>query len=144
MTKSRVVRSFRELEVYGFARQVSQEIFALSSRFPAEERYSLNDQMRRASRAVKAMIAEAWGRRRYKAVFICKLDEALGEANEVRAWLDDALDARYLTEAQFKLLDAKCESVAAMLSRMIDRADAFCRLAPGTDFRALAEPTRSA
>jgi hypothetical protein len=30
------------------------------------------------------MISEAWGRRRYKAVFISKTDEELGEAAETR------------------------------------------------------------
>ena len=42
------------------------------------------------------MIAEAWGRRRYKAVFVNKLDEALGEATETQSWLDDAQDGQYL------------------------------------------------
>ena len=35
---------------------------------------------------------EAWARRRYKAAFVNKIDEALGEANETQSWLDDALD----------------------------------------------------
>src|SRR5882762_5068149 len=77
-----VVRSFRELNVYQLSRDGAQRIFNLSKKFPIEERYSLTDQIRRCSRAVKAMIAEAWARRRYKAVFINKLDEALGEATE--------------------------------------------------------------
>ena len=87
-----IARSFRDLNVYREAREAAQKIFELSREFPAEERYSLTDQIRRSSRAVKAMIAEAWGRRRYKAVFVNKLDEALGEANETESWLDDARD----------------------------------------------------
>ena len=112
-------------------------VFDYSKSFPPEERYSLTDQIRRSSRAVKAMIAEAWGRRRYKAVFVNKLDEALGEANETQSWLDDARDAQYLSIAEFDALDSKYISIGQMLSRMIDRADDFCKHPPTTDYRAI-------
>jgi four helix bundle protein len=78
-----VARTFRDLRVYQIARAAAGEIFEASKSFPHEERYSLTDQIRRSSRATKAMISEAWARRRYKAVFINKLDEALGEATEI-------------------------------------------------------------
>src|SRR5438067_13190003 len=103
-----IARSFRDLNVYRKARETAQEIFGLSRDFPVEERYTLTDQIRRSSRAVKAMIAEAWGRRRYKAVFINKLDEALGEATETQSWVEDARDVQYLTEHEFNLLESKC------------------------------------
>jgi four helix bundle protein len=91
-----VAGSFRDLRIYQLTRAASADIFALSKSFPREERFSLTDQIRRSSRATKAMISEAWARRRYKAVFVNKIDEALGEANETRSWLDDALDCGYL------------------------------------------------
>src|SRR5205814_6439914 len=118
-----IARSFRDLNVYRKARETAQEIFGLSREFPPEERYSLTDQVRRSSRAVKAMISEAWGRRRYKAVFVNKLDEALGEATETQSWLDDARDAEYISIEEFEALDAKYIGIGRMLSRMIDRAD---------------------
>jgi hypothetical protein len=83
------------------------------------------------------MVAEAWGRRRYKAVFINKLDEALGEATETQSWLDDARSSRYLPIEQFDALDSKYTPIGQMLSRMIDRADDFCKHAPSTDYRSL-------
>ena len=98
---------------------------------------TLSDQIRRSSRAVKAMIAEAWARRRYKAVFVSKLDEALGEATETQSWLDDARNAEYLSAPEFDALDAQYVSITRMLSRMIDRADNFCKHAPATDYRSL-------
>jgi four helix bundle protein len=52
------VKSFRELEVYKLAREVSKEIFILSKRFPVEEKYSLTDQVRRSSSSVGVPIAE--------------------------------------------------------------------------------------
>jgi four helix bundle protein len=80
--RSDVAGSFRDLRVYRLARSASLEVFAISKGFPREERFALTDQIRRSTRATKAMISEAWAWRRYKAVFINKLDEALGEAND--------------------------------------------------------------
>jgi four helix bundle protein len=130
-----IARSFRDLRVYQEARDAAQRIFEVSRKFPAEERYSLTDQIRRSSRAVKAMIAEAWGRRRYKAVFVSKLDEALGEATETQSWLDDARDACYISADDFSIFDSKYVGIGKILSCMIDRADDFCKYSPATDYR---------
>src|SRR4051812_10978888 len=132
-----IARTFRDLRVYQAARQSAHTIFEFTRRLPADERYALSDQVRRSSRAIKAMIAEAWGRRRYKAVFVSKLDEALGEMNETQAWLDDAVDGAYLQTAEFDNLDSAYVSIGRILSRMIDRADDFCKNAPSTDYRSL-------
>jgi four helix bundle protein len=122
-----IIGSFRELNVYKIARQETQKIYLRSRDFPPEERYSLTDQMLRSSRAVKAMIAEAWARRRYRAVFINKIDEALGEATETQSWLDDSLDCGYISAAEFKQMDAAWQRIGAMLNKMIARADDFYR-----------------
>ncbi len=89
---------------------------------------------------MNAMIAEAWARRRYKAAFINKLDEALGEAMESQVWLDHALDSGYLAKEEFETLDAKFRSVSAVLARMIDRAGDFCKNASDTDYRVVHAP----
>ena len=122
-----IIRSFRELNVYKMARQEAQVIFVTSRKFPAEERYALTDQIRRSSRAVKAMIAEAWGRRKYPGVFVNKMDEALGEATETQSWLDDCLDCGYISSTEYARMDAAWQSVGAMLNKMIDKSQVFCR-----------------
>ena len=134
-----VAGSFRDLRVYQLARSASAEVFAISKGFPREERFALTDQIRRSARATKAMISEAWARRRYKAVFINKVDEALGEANETRSWLDDALDCGYLDTAQFHKMERDWLSIASMLARMIDRASDFCKYGSNTDYRVAKE-----
>lgn len=128
-----IAKSFRDLNVYKRARAAAGDIFEFSKSFPKEERYALTDQVRRLSRAVKAMIAEAWGRRRYIAAFSNKIDEALGEAMETQSWLDDALDCSYISLDQFRKLDADYQSIGAMLARMIERAGDFCKEVP--DYR---------
>jgi four helix bundle protein len=120
------IKSFRDLNVYKLARTQSRTIFLISKSFPIEERFSLTDQIRRSSRAVNAMVAEAWARRLYIASFTHKLDEALGEAMETRAWLDHCLDCEYITPAQHRQLDAAWQSIGAMLYRMMERAETFC------------------
>jgi len=124
-----VIRSFRDLDVYILARDEAKKIFVISKGFPKDERFSLTDQIRRSSRAVNAMIAEGWARRRYPAAFINKIDEALGEAMETQAWLDHALDCEYLNRQQYSQLDDAWQKIGAMLNRMIERADDFCRSA---------------
>jgi four helix bundle protein len=63
----RLAKGFRDLQVYQRARAETREIFLTSRAFPPEERFALTDQIRRSSRAVGAMIAEAWAKRRYRA-----------------------------------------------------------------------------
>lgn len=121
-----VIRSFRDLKVYQAARIEARKVFEATRAFPSEEKFSLTDQIRRSSRAVNAMIAEAWARRRYQAAFVNKINEALGEAMETQAWLDHALDCAYLNPARHREFDAAWQSIGAMLQKMMDRADTFC------------------
>jgi four helix bundle protein len=51
---SEPILSFRDLHVYQAAFALQQKIFELTKRFPKEERYSLTDQFRRASRSIGA------------------------------------------------------------------------------------------
>lgn len=134
-----VARSFRDLRVYKEARDAANALFNRSRSFPREEKYSLTDQIRRSSRAVKAMLAEAWARRRYKASFVHKIDEAMGEAMETQSWLDDALDCGYLKSDERANMDAQWQAIGGRLARMIDRADDFCKNAPDTDYRVARE-----
>lgn len=72
------IKSFRDLRVYKKAGAAAKAVFEISKAFPQCERFALTDQIRRSSRAVNAMLAEAWARRRYIAVFRNKVCEAMG------------------------------------------------------------------
>lgn len=122
-----LARSFRELEVYRKTREEARAVFHVSRAFPKEERYALTDQVRRSSRAVKAMLAEAWARRRYEAAFVAKLTEAAGEAMETQSWLDDALDCEYIDAATHRRCDDAWQHIGAMIGRMIVESAKFCR-----------------
>jgi four helix bundle protein len=120
------IESFRDLDVYRRAHKQAKILFERSQQFPDAEKYSLTDQIRRSSRAVPALLAEAWARRRYRAAFINKVNEALGEAMETQAWLDHARSCGYLDAAEYDQFDDAWAHVGAMLRRMIQRADGFC------------------
>jgi four helix bundle protein len=125
MTKR--IGSVRDLEVYRVAFEAAMMIFHLSKSFPKEELYSLIDQIRRSSRSVCSNLAEAWRKRRYKAVFINKLSDAGQEAAETQTWLEFSLHCRYINEETFRKLDDCYEHIFAMLSNMEKKADSFCR-----------------
>jgi len=55
-----IINSAKDLKVYKAAYELAMEIFEISKQWPVEERYSLIDQIRRASRSVCANMREAW------------------------------------------------------------------------------------
>ena len=121
------ILSFKDLRVYKLAFELQQEIFEVSKRFPAEERYALTDQIRRASRSIGANISEAWQKRRYIAHFVSKLTDADGEQAESQHWLDTAAACDYISGDQRKAVLEKCLRVGQMLGAMMAKPETFCR-----------------
>ena len=98
----------------------AMEIFEMTKAFPAEERYSMTDQIRRSSRSVAANIAEAWRKRRYPAAFVSKLNDADSEAAETQTWLEFAFRCRYCSPDRCEALTSDYERICAQLIVMID------------------------
>ena len=120
------IKSVRDLEVYKLAFETAMEIFQITKGFPQEEKYSLVDQIRRSSRSICSNLAEAWRKRRYKAVFKNKLTDAMQEASETQTWLDFCFACNYIDQNKFNELDQKYEHILAMLNNMELKADSFC------------------
>lgn len=120
-------KSFRDLEVYQESLALALAIHEFAKTLPAEERYVLADQMRRASRSVPANISEAWRKRRYKAAFIAKLSDSETEASEMQCWLDFSLKAKFMIQSVYEGFDQQYERIIAQLVTMIDGADRWCR-----------------
>ena len=53
------IKSAKDLKVYKKAYSLAMEIYELSKAWPPEEKYSLTDQIRRASRSVCSNLREA-------------------------------------------------------------------------------------
>jgi len=125
--KTSKIRSVRDLKVYRKAFDSAMEIFEITKKFPNEEKYSLTDQIRRASRSVCSNLSEGWRKRRYKAVFLNKLTDSAQEAAETQTWLEFSLHCKYIDEETFQRLDNSYEHIFAMLNAMENKADTFCR-----------------
>jgi len=137
MGNARHARHFNSLLVYQKAKEVAGSIFEISKNFPREEIYALTDQIRRASRAIGAHIAEAWGKRRYEEHFISKLTDADAEQLETQHWLGIAVSCSYLTREQEKELKAQLQEIGRMLNGMMVKARLFC----GQDSHIIQEET---
>jgi four helix bundle protein len=117
------IRDYRELDVYRMAMDAAVQIFELTTGFPAEERYSMTDQVRRCSRSVCANIAEAWRKRRYPNAFVSKLNDAEAEASETEVWLELAVRCGYLDQVRAAALNEKYEGILRMLVTMISHPE---------------------
>jgi len=120
-------RGYRDLKVYQLAYELAMEVFRETKTFPIEERYSLVDQLRRASRSIPVNIAEAWKKRKYEKMFVSKLVDCSGEAAEVEVWLDFSLDSGYLLREKYEYFMGKYDEVNRMLYSMINQPEKFCR-----------------
>jgi four helix bundle protein len=107
-----------ELDVYKLSVEAAMTIFAVSKGWPKEEMYSLTDQIRRSSRAVSALVSEAWRRRKYEAVFVNKLNEAEGECAETQTWLEYAVKCKYIDRKDGAALFRTCDRIIGKLVRM--------------------------
>jgi four helix bundle protein len=116
---------FRDLKVYKLAFTLAMEIFNESKKFPIEERYSLTDQIRRASRSVPGNIGEGYRKKRYPRMFVSKMADADGEATETQVWLDFAYACGYLSRTRQLELRKGYEEVGRMLGGMISHPERF-------------------
>ena len=117
---------YRDLNVHRLAYRLAIEMFEKTKSFPNDEKYSLTDQMRRASRSIPANLAEAWRKRVYSKMFISKLIDCAGEASEMEVWLDIAKDTGYIDQQDHAYFFKSYGEVNKMLNGMIDKSDRFC------------------
>jgi four helix bundle protein len=123
-----MLRGHRDLKVFQAAYQLAMRVFHESKTFPREERFSLTDQIRRASRSVVANIAEGFRKRQYPNAFVSKLADADGEGAETQVWIDLARDCGYLSPELAGELTTGYEEVGRMLGSMIAHPEKFSPL----------------
>lgn len=121
-------RTYRDLTVYRQAMDAAMKVFELTRTSPAEERYSLVDQVRRSSRSVCVNLGEAWRKwrkRRYRQAFIAKLSDAEAEAAETQVWLEIAERCGYVHPDRAVALTETYDAILAQLVTMIQGADTW-------------------
>src|ERR1700678_164383 len=94
--------ALENLIVFNKAYSLAMEIFELTKTFPAEEKYSLTDQIRRSSRSVCANIGEGYRKKIYPKSFVSKLVDADGECTETMIHLSFAKDCGYINTVYYE------------------------------------------
>ena len=113
--KEHMNNSYKKLDVYAKSRQLVVTVYSLLKHFPAEEKYALGDQMRRAVISVPSNIAEGSGRTSAKdqAHFF---EMAFGSLMEVNCQMDIACDLGYIEPIELNQIEELIRKIAAMLS----------------------------
>ena len=111
-------RDHRKLKVFQLADQLVLDVYAATARFPPEERYGLQAQIRRAAVSVAANLVEGSARRTTKdyAHFVAT---ALGSASEVRYLLSVARRLVLVPEPAAATLEARYDELVRGLQGLV-------------------------
>jgi len=108
------MRDFKELQVWQKAHRFALDVYQHSRGFPAEERFGLTAQLRRAAVSVASNIAEGCGREGEREL-ARYLSIAAGSATEAEYQILLARDLSYLPADSHRQLDAQVNEVKKML-----------------------------
>jgi four helix bundle protein len=107
-----------KLRVTTQARAVAKVVYNCTRQFPAEERFGLATQMRRAAVSIGSNISEGCGRHGNREL-IHFLQIAYGSASELQFQAVLTADLGLLAEQESTLLQREVTDVKKMLSRLI-------------------------
>jgi len=110
--------SFRDLRVWQEAMLLVDDVYEISRRFPADERYGLTSQIRRAAVSIPSNIGEGSRRKRRRA-YLHHLDISLGSQGEVDVQMEIALRQRYLSRDRYDAIQSRIVRIGKMLNRLI-------------------------
>ncbi|MGH7208700.1 MAG: four helix bundle protein [Nitrospiraceae bacterium] len=96
--KKASIQTFEDLYVYQLAREFRKSVSALAKKLPADERYNLTSQMRRAALSMTNNIAEGVGRYHYQEnIQFCR--QSRGSITELIDDLNACFDEGYIDRA---------------------------------------------
>ena len=111
--------SFRDLKVWRDAMTLVEVVYKVSKRFPADERFGLTAQLRRAAVSIPSNIGEGKRRKRQRA-FLHHLDIALGSQGEVDVQLELAFRLGFLSREEYSDIVQRVDEVGRMLNGLIE------------------------
>ena len=111
-------RSFEDLEVYKAAREYRKKIYQLVKELPAEEKYNLAGQMRRAALSLTNNIGEGHGRYHYQEnIQFCRISR--GSLMELIDDLNVCIDEKYFSVDYLENLKEEGYKINKMLNGYI-------------------------
>src|SRR6266496_2704598 len=114
----RLIRGFRDLEVWQKAMDLVVEIYRLTRSFPSDERYGLTSQLRRAAVSVPSNIAEGRGRFGLGG-FLYYLSVSTGSLMEVETQFLISERLEYLTPSEARKVLERTAEVRRLLAGMV-------------------------
>ena len=120
---SGVVRSVQDLIVWQRGIDLVEQVYVVSSQWPASELYGLTSQARRAAVSIPANIAEGQGRGSTKE-FARFLSISRGSLRELETHLIIALRLRFLAQSEFDRIQAIIDEVGRLLQGLSRRLNA--------------------
>ncbi|MCA8830591.1 four helix bundle protein [Hymenobacter pini] len=111
-------QSYKDLAVWQQGRKLVKSVYMLTKGFPAEERYDLVSQMRRAAVSIPSNIAEGCGRQ-YPKDTIQFLVTARGSLYELETQTYLSFDLGYITEGQLMASVQEFEKTIQLLQGFI-------------------------
>lgn len=117
------MRDFRNLAVWEKAHQLTLDVYQVTQSFPADERFGLTSQIRRASSSIPANIAEGCGRSTDKD-FARFLQIAFGSASELEYHLLLSHDLHIVDHDNYQNLQNGIVEVKRMRTSFIKKLTA--------------------
>jgi four helix bundle protein len=112
------IESFRDLDAYKKGYQLALQIYRMTQQFPADEKYGLTDQLRRAAVSIPSNIAEGY-RRCSRTDYIRFLKIAFGSCGETETQLDLCRDMDLIGNDDHARVSALCSDVSKILYGLI-------------------------
>lgn len=116
-----IVKSFTDLNTWKEGHLLVLAIYKMTKLFPSDEKFSLTNQIRRASVSVTSNIAEGFSRNSNKEK-IQFYYTALGSLTEVQNQLLISRDLEYINSSLFKELSQRTVTVSKLLNGLIKSA----------------------
>lgn len=111
-------KTFEEIGAWQEARELTNQVYAVSNKGPFSKDFGLRDQIRRSSVSVMSNIAEGFDRGG-TAEFIHFLSISKGSAAEVKSQLYIALDQTYIDAEVFKHLSTLADEIGRMIAGLM-------------------------
>jgi four helix bundle protein len=108
----------KKLDVWKAGMELALGIYKVTNKFPAEEKYGLTTQMRRAAVGIPSNIAEG-SARQGKKEFKNFLSIAQGSLSELDTQMELALLLEYVDPEKFQILDNLMVRIDKMLTGLI-------------------------
>ena len=106
-------QSYKDLLVWQTSMDFVIDVYDVIAKFPAEEKYALYDQLRRAVVSIPSNISEGHGRTPKD--FYHFLSIAQGSLNEVGTQLEIALRLNYFSIEEYRRLEEQIHAISKML-----------------------------